>query len=31
MDVCIYKDCRAPIVHGVPLCHHDQNPENANA
>lgn len=24
MDVCIVGDCRAPIVHGVPLCHHCQ-------
>lgn len=26
MDVCIFRDCRAPIIHGVPLCHHNQDP-----
>jgi hypothetical protein len=25
MDVCIVDDCRAPIVHGVALCHHKQH------
>lgn len=31
MDDCIVVDCQAPVVHGVPLCHHDQDAEEDKA